>query len=313
MAPFATPLRRLLLLVLAVPVVALAQTSLNVNATQPVRTVDERVFGLNTAVWDSVFNNAQTLPLLQAIDTRVMRFPGGSTSDVYDWKNQRSFQDGSSFANSWNARFDDFASVATALHAQVFITVNYGSDTAQSAADWVTYSNVTKGYGFKYWEIGNENYGSWEYDTHAKQWDPVTYATNAKDFITKMKAVDPTIKIGVVAEVGEDNLDAASPRHTVQNPRTLTNHQGWTPVVLTTLKNLGVTPDFLIYHRYDQAPAQEDGCRFASSGKNLAKRCSQSPPAADRLPWGGRRRQGRTDRHGEYRLHQPRASNRPVW
>ena len=31
----------------------------------------------------------------------------------------------------------------------------------------MTYSNVTKGYGFKYWEVGNECYGTWETDKQA--------------------------------------------------------------------------------------------------------------------------------------------------
>src|SRR5579864_673370 len=34
--------------------------------------------------------------------------------------------------------------------------VDGGASSAQTAADMVTYANVTKGYGVKYWEIGNE-------------------------------------------------------------------------------------------------------------------------------------------------------------
>ncbi|HEX2853638.1 MAG TPA: immunoglobulin domain-containing protein [Opitutaceae bacterium] len=248
----------LLLLPAAWPAVAGAQSiSLAVDATQKVRTVDDRVFGLNTAVWSGTFKDAQTQPLLKAIDTRILRFPGGSTSDVYDWKNKRNTQDGSSFTNSWNVDFDQFAATTLSLNAQAFITVNYGSGTPEEAAEWVAYSNVTKGYGFKYWEIGNENYGSWEYDIHPVKWDPVTYATLAKEFIAKMKAVDPSIKIGVVAQTGEDSLDSRSPVHNVVNPRTTVTHRGWTPVMLATLKSLGVTPDYLIYHRYEQAPAAD--------------------------------------------------------
>jgi len=113
-------------------------------------------------------------------------------------------------------------------------------------------------FGLKYWEIGNECYGSWETDYHAAQWDPVTYATVAASYMAIMKQVDPTIKIGAVAEVSEDALDSKSPVHTVTNPVTLVTHHGWTPVMLTTFKGLGVTPDFLIYHRYEQAPGAED-------------------------------------------------------
>ena len=65
------------------------------------------------------------------------------------------------------------------------------------------YANVTKGYGVKYWEIGNENYGNghygadWEADDHADK-SPAEYATNVVQYADAMKAVDPTIKIGAV-------------------------------------------------------------------------------------------------------------------
>src|SRR5579863_6031203 len=71
-----------------------------------------------------------------------------------------------------------------------------------------------------------------------------------------MKAVDPTIKIGGVAVTGEDSY-ANNTNHPVVNPRTGATHNGWTPVMLATMRSLGVTPDFLIYHRYAQAPGAE--------------------------------------------------------
>ena len=36
--------------------------------------------------------------------------------------------------------------------------------------------------GFKYWEIGNECYGTWETDSNAVPHDPYTYATRARDY-----------------------------------------------------------------------------------------------------------------------------------
>lgn len=240
--------------------------SVSVDASQVLRTVDDRMFGVNTTIWDNMFKDAGTLALVQAADMRTLRFPGGSLSDTYDWTTNKSYQSGTRTLNtwSWTNSFDDFAKVALALKAQVFITVNYGSGTAQLAADWVKYSNVTKGCNFKYWEIGNECYGSWEEDIHTAKWDPVTYAMEAKAYITAMKAVDPTIKIGVVVQAGEDNLDTKSPVHNVTNPRTGVAHHGWTAVVLATLKSLGVTPDYVIYHRYPLAPGSETDAKLLS-------------------------------------------------
>src|SRR5689334_7444388 len=37
-------------------------------------------------------------------------------------------------------------------------------DERLDADNWVRHSNVTNHFGFKYWEVGNENYGTWERD-----------------------------------------------------------------------------------------------------------------------------------------------------
>ncbi len=141
-------------------------------------------------------------------------------------------------------------------------------------------------FGIKYWEIGNECYGNWEYDTHAVVNDPYTYANAAKDDIALMKAVDPTIKVGVVGITGEDAY-ATYTTHPATNPRTGVVHNGWTPVMLATLKALGVTPDFLIYHRYEQTPGKEtdatllqDASTWPNDASNLRQMLSDYLGAA---------------------------------
>ncbi|MBM3858533.1 MAG: alpha-L-arabinofuranosidase [Verrucomicrobia bacterium] len=230
-----------------------AVVHLSIVATQTVRTVDARVFGLNVAVWDSVLDTPNTISLLQDMDNRALRFPGGSLSDDYHWETN------TTGTNTWQwaSSFSKFANVVTNTGAQVFITVNYGSGTPAEAAAWVQNANVTRQLGIKYWEVGNENYGSWETDTNSRPHDPFTYATRFKDYASQMKAVDPTIKVGAVGITGEDRY-ANYTDHPATNSRTLAVHNGWTPVMLATLKSLGVTPDFLIYHRYEQAPGAEN-------------------------------------------------------
>jgi hypothetical protein len=110
--------------------------------------------------------------------------------------------------------------------------------------------------GFKYWEIGNEEYGSWETDSNAVPHDPYTYATRAKDYISLVKAVDPTVKIGVMVIPGEDSY-VNNYDHEVTNPVTGQTHYGWTPVLLATLKSLNVTPDFVVFHNYPENPGSE--------------------------------------------------------
>jgi hypothetical protein len=236
-----------------------AAVNLTVDATRTVRTVDERIFGVNMVIWDREGSSPQTINLLQAAGLRALRFPGGSLSDTYVWSENKSYNTTTGQLNTWSwfTSFDQFANVVASLNPrpQVFITVNYGTGTPQEAADWVTNANVTKGLGIKYWEIGNECFGPWETDTQAVAHDPYTYATRARDYIAAMKAADPTIKVGVVVTTGEDTY-VNNTNHPATNPRT-GPHNGWTPVMLTTLRSLGVTPDFLIYHRYDQTPGRE--------------------------------------------------------
>ncbi|HKE92730.1 MAG TPA: hypothetical protein VKB34_00375 [Povalibacter sp.] len=226
--------------------------NVSVDPKQRIRRIDRRLFALNAAVWDGAYSSPNTTQLLTELDNQALRFPGGSLSDVYHWATNMS--EGQTF--EWATSFDEFAQVAVATRAAVYITANYGTGTPQEAADWVRYSNKVKRYGFKYWEIGNENYGTWEADNNIRPHDPVTYATRFKEYYRVMKAVDPTIRIGAVVQKGEDS-EVIYTDHPVTNPRTGETHNGWTPVMLATLKKLGVTPDFVIYHRYEQGPGGE--------------------------------------------------------
>ncbi len=217
-----------------------AVVHLGADPGQVLQTVDARQFGVNTATWDGNLGNAQTLPLVRQAGCLALRWPGGSTSDTYHWANDL----------GGNATFRN---LATNLGAQVFITANYGSGTATEAAAWVLWANKTNQCAFKYWEIGNECYGSWETDNHAVPHDPYTYATNAVAYIQQMKAAYPAvpIKVGVVVVPGEGS-SSNNATHFAINPRTGTTNYGWTPIVLSQMKSLGVLPDFLIYHFYSQ-------------------------------------------------------------
>lgn len=231
-----------------------------VNAAQKIRRVDARYFGLNTAVWDSLLDTTNTIGLLKELDNRVLRFPGGALSDDYHWASN------TSGTNTWQWTTSPaaFLHVATNTGAQAFITVNYGSGSAAEAAEWVRWANLTNRAGILYWEVGNENYGGWETDTNSRPHDPFTYATRFKDYAAQMKAVDPAIRVGAVAQIGEDAY-ATYTDHPATNARTHAVHNGWTPVMLATFKTLGVRPDFLIYHRYAQSPRAESDADLLQS------------------------------------------------
>ena len=224
-----------------------ALVHLTADASQTIRKADARWFGVNTAIWDGYFDTPATSNALQEAGCLTLRFPGGSASDEYHWATGRSLTN----TWSWATSFGNFKSIATNGNFQAIITVNYGSGSALEAAAWVKSANLTNHCNFKYWEVGNECYGTWETDTNIVAHDPYTYAIRAASYIALMKTADPTIKVGVVAVPGEDSY-VNNGNHPVVNPRTGTIHSGWTPVMLATLKSLGVTPDFLIHHVYPQ-------------------------------------------------------------
>ncbi|GAA1142822.1 LPXTG-motif cell wall-anchored protein [Kitasatospora gansuensis] len=176
---------------------------ISVDAGTSLGTVPNSGAGLNTGFGDEHMGDAQVTSLMKAAGVRQLRYPGGSGADDYHWKTHTS-GDGSGWIPS-NTDFDHFMATAKTVGAQPILTANYGSGTPQEAADWVKYANVDKGYGVKYWEIGNEVYGNghygdgkgWELDKHADK-SPKEYGKNLIAYSKAMKAVDPTVKIGAV-------------------------------------------------------------------------------------------------------------------
>jgi hypothetical protein len=103
-----------------------------------------------------------------------------------------------------NAQIDAFVTYSQAIGAEPDLQVPLLYDTAgnpataQTAADMVTYANKTKGYGIKYWAIGNEPD---DYSTMMgvpasfAGYSAAAYCTSFKAYAAAMKAVDPNIKV----------------------------------------------------------------------------------------------------------------------
>ncbi|HEV2345028.1 MAG TPA: cellulose binding domain-containing protein [Actinocrinis sp.] len=178
---------------------AVNAVNVTVNAHEGLGTIPATGYGLNSAVWDNQMNVPVVQNLLSQAGIGMLRYPGGSYGDIYHW--QTNTAPGGYVAPGTD--FDSFMGTVKKIGAQPILIANYGTGTPAEAAGWVQYANVTKGYGDKYWEIGNENYGNgyygadWEADNHASK-SPATYANNVLQYISAMKAVDPTIKIGAV-------------------------------------------------------------------------------------------------------------------
>ncbi len=258
----------LALLALVVPALCQVSASVSVNAGSSLGTIPSQAFGVNTAVWDGNLLDTNVPTLLKQAGVTMLRFPGGSTSDVYHWQTNTSTSGTGAYVNP-NDTFDNFMTVVKNTGATAIVTVNYGSNAAGTAggdpteaANWVKYANVTKGYGVKYWEIGNEIYGNgeygsaWEEDLHSDH-SPTAYGNNCLQFISQMKAQDSTIKVGVVLCAPGNWPDGVAP--------------DWNSNVLAAC---GTKIDFVIVHWYAQGPGSESDSGLLASTGNIASMVS---------------------------------------
>ncbi|MEW9549674.1 cellulose binding domain-containing protein [Nonomuraea sp. NPDC050783] len=216
--------------------------AVTVNARAALATMPETGVGANHAIWDTNLGTDDTADKLKAAGVKLLRYPGGSYSDIYHWETHTA--PGGYVAP--NTDFDTFMRGVRRTGAQAMVTANYGTGTAEEAAAWVRHANVTKGYGIKYWEIGNENYGNghygaaWEADDHADK-SPAEYARHVVAYADAMKAADPTIKIGAVLTTPANWPDAIVGEGDAGT---------WNKVVLSTA---GPKIDFVILHWYPGA------------------------------------------------------------
>jgi hypothetical protein len=162
---------------------------------------------------------------LQAAGVTSVRYAngfGGSSADLEDWHGSSvsctSTPGTTNTAQNISSKnnLDSYLpNVAQTLNLHIGFTVNYGTnpplcngpgDPIQNGANLVTYANKTKNYGIKYWEIGNEQYSpTTEADFHSSPNTGASYALNEPAFYSSMKAVDPSILIGVPIGLGNYN------------------------------------------------------------------------------------------------------------
>ena len=217
--------------------------TVTIEASSPGATISQLVRGANMAVWFDI-TQSRTVNEFKTAGLDLVRWPGGSDSDLYHWQTNTLCQGG--YANP-NSTFDNFMrDLVEPAKLTASITLNYGSNAAcnaggdpSEAAAWVDYANNTQRYGIKYWTVGNEVYGSWEYDLHNPSHDPTTYANAvATGFYPAVRAKDKKAQVGVVVE----------------------NAASWDQIVLTKAKY-----DFVEYHFYAQTPGQENDTYLVQS------------------------------------------------
>lgn len=211
-----------LIITLLYAVSAGAQVGLKVRTGSIIASGVSAKYGINlNAGVDHDTNRVEgTPPLANVINdlgAKVLRYPGGEKSNWFVWTEDLMNPDPTT--NYWTAvygdialhtlNFDEFMELCqqTGAKAHVNVPVNIWDTityTKTLAAEWVRYSNITKEYGVKYWEIGNE---LWHPDKD-NEWAQISFDLNSmvelvKEYSNAMKAVDPTIKVGVSWKEGE--------------------------------------------------------------------------------------------------------------
>ncbi len=250
-----------------------ATVSVTINTTDTLARVSKYIFGNAVAVWVKAnVNNPVVDKYLNLLSPAILRFPGGSWSNIYFWDKDpgdlpSTFCDGTK--NGAPAQFspelgpnheltaDQYYDMRTKIgNPQGLITINYGyaryglsnkpaEQAAHMAANWVRYDKGRT----KYWEIGNENGGPWEVgwqidttknkDGQPKIINGELYGRHFKIFADSMRAAAK--EVGTTIYIGGQVLHFDG-----TNDWNVVNHN-WNEGFF---KEVGDAADFYVFHNY---------------------------------------------------------------
>ena len=252
--------------------------SLTIDVNKVLQKVLPYVYGNNSNLWSGqMVTQASLMQYITDLSPNIIRAPAGSVSDIYFWNGTDANHspddvpakllnaDGSTPATnpwyggnnaSWTFSLDNYYTLLSQTHSTGIITVNYGyarygtSDNpvaaaAHLAADWVRHDNGRT----KFWEVGNESYGSWEAGyridvSKNKDGQPefitgALYGQHVKVFVDSMKAAAKEINANIY--IGATLYQEAPYNGAYQSIQT------WNQGVLS---NGGSTADYFIVHNY---------------------------------------------------------------
>jgi alpha-N-arabinofuranosidase len=155
-----------------------------------------------------------TVALLRTLHSGMWRLPGGNFLSDWNWYDSVGDIDRRTpmFDSAWNQMqtndvgMDEFMTMCKLLGTEPYITVNAGFGDSHSAAEEVEYINgaVTthmgamraknghpEPYHVKFWDIGNEPYGSWQLG----RTDLKYYVLKHNEFARAMRKADPSITL----------------------------------------------------------------------------------------------------------------------
>ncbi len=239
--------------------------------------ISKYVFGNALAVWmGNNTGNTTFIKNVQALNPSLIRFPGGSWSNIFFWNGTPaglpdSIFDGTTYngttakmakfyaisgKNDWPTTTDNYYKLRQQTGSQGLISVNYSyaryglsnnpvAQAAHLAAQWVRYDKGRT----KFWEIGNENGGPWEagwiIDTQKnKDGQPkiITgqlYGQDCKVFIDSMRAAATEIGAEIYIGVQVLHFDGTNSWNSVDRT--------WNAGVFAAI---GDAADFYVMHNY---------------------------------------------------------------
>lgn len=249
----------------------------NVDYSKVVTKIPRSLFGNNINTWmTQVVTEPALMDHLGRLRPHIIRFPGGSISDIFFWNaspgqpptdaptallnaSGTAISPGFWFGKntaSWTLSLDNYYNILQQTNNKGIITVNYGyarygtglnpvAAAAHLAADWVRYDNGRT----KYWEIGNENFGEWEagYRIHLadnKDGQPeylsgFLYGQHFKVFADSMRKA--ANEIGKPIKIGAVMVEAEVPAWGTPT------YKNWNSGMLSASVNI---PDFYVVHSY---------------------------------------------------------------
>ncbi len=239
--------------------------------------VPRSLFGSNSNLWmTQIVTEPALMDHITTSHPHIIRFPGGSISDVFFWNAQPNmpppdapaqllnaagvsspsgFWFGRNTAN-WTFSVDNYYSMLQQTGNKGLITINYGyarygksanpvAAAAHLAADWVRYDNGRT----KYWEIGNENFGEWEAGYRIKLSDNQDgqpeyisgqlYGQHFKVFADSMRKA--ATEIGTTIYIGAVTVEAET------QPWQTSTYRNWNTGMLGAINNAS---DYNVIHSY---------------------------------------------------------------
>jgi alpha-N-arabinofuranosidase len=154
----------------------------------------------------------EVIDVLKSLRSGIYRWPGGNFVSAHDWRDAIGDPDQRppTWDPVWNALqpndigTDEFMTLCRLVEVEPYITVNSGFGEARSAAEYVEYANgsVTtrmgamraanghpEPYNVKFWNIGNEMWGDWQFGYMSLR----QYQVKHNFFARAMHKVDPNI------------------------------------------------------------------------------------------------------------------------